>query len=175
MDVRNRDEVILRMKAAVARKQYGQEDVLCPLIADVLFLSCQNIIWSIQKRGLLEDAWVSRRRKSNNFMISSSIGDFRGHIALAKLMFRMFMQFHNFMEVEYLPVMSPSQHHKESAARFGERTGRAIASDLNVVQTYHSFADYALLSKAVVSGQEETQPHFSLCSLRPRTFLKKML
>ncbi|KAI3724652.1 hypothetical protein L2E82_36437 [Cichorium intybus] len=28
MDVRNRDEVILRMKAAVASKQYGQEAVL---------------------------------------------------------------------------------------------------------------------------------------------------
>ncbi|CAH1448021.1 lysophospholipid acyltransferase LPEAT2 [Lactuca sativa] len=81
-----------------------------------------------------------------------------GHIALAKLMFRMFMQFHNFMEVEYLPVMSPSQHHKESAARFAERTGRAMASALNVVQTYHSFADYALLSKAVQSGQESLSP-----------------
>ncbi|KVH89162.1 Calcium-binding EF-hand [Cynara cardunculus var. scolymus] len=34
--------------------------------------------------------------------------------------------------VEYLPVMAPSQHHKESAARFAERTGRAMASALNV-------------------------------------------
>ncbi|PWA70669.1 Chaperone, tailless complex polypeptide 1 [Artemisia annua] len=34
MDVRNRDEVTLRMKAAVASKQYGQESILCPLIAD---------------------------------------------------------------------------------------------------------------------------------------------
>ncbi|XP_076908264.1 lysophospholipid acyltransferase LPEAT2-like [Bidens hawaiensis] len=77
-----------------------------------------------------------------------------GHIALATLMFRMFMQFHNFMEVEYLPVISPSQHQKESAARFAERTGRAMASALNVVQTHHSFADYALLSKALEAGQE---------------------
>ena len=38
MDLRNRDEVTLRMKAAVASKQYGQESILCPLIADVLFL-----------------------------------------------------------------------------------------------------------------------------------------
>ncbi|KAL8215837.1 hypothetical protein R6Q57_022674 [Mikania cordata] len=75
-----------------------------------------------------------------------------GHIALATLMFRMFMQFHNFMEVEYLPVISPSKHFKESPARFAERTRRAMASTLNVVQTYHSFADYALLSKAVEAG-----------------------
>lgn len=39
MDVRNKDEVILRMKAVVASKQYGQEDILCPLIADVLVFS----------------------------------------------------------------------------------------------------------------------------------------
>ncbi|KAI3741257.1 hypothetical protein L1987_58928 [Smallanthus sonchifolius] len=81
-----------------------------------------------------------------------------GHIALATLMFRMFMQFHNFMEVEYLPVISPSKHHKESPARFAVRTGRAMASALNVVQTYHSFADYALLSKAVKAGQENFSP-----------------
>ncbi|KAI7742046.1 hypothetical protein M8C21_030052, partial [Ambrosia artemisiifolia] len=43
-----------------------------------------------------------------------------GHVSLAALMFRMFMQFHNFMEVEYLPVISPSQNHKESPARFAE-------------------------------------------------------
>ncbi|KAK9056219.1 hypothetical protein SSX86_027309 [Deinandra increscens subsp. villosa] len=81
-----------------------------------------------------------------------------GHIALATLMFRMFMQFHNFIEVEYLPVISPSKYHKQSPARFAERTGRAMASALNVVQTYHSFADYALLSKAVEAGHENLSP-----------------
>lgn len=35
MDVRNKGEVISRIKAAVASKQFGQEDILCPLIADV--------------------------------------------------------------------------------------------------------------------------------------------
>ena len=35
MDVRNKDEVVSRMKSAVASKQFGQEDILCPLIADV--------------------------------------------------------------------------------------------------------------------------------------------
>ena len=43
MDVRNKLEVVTRMKAAVASKQHGQEDILCSLIADVicnLFLLC---------------------------------------------------------------------------------------------------------------------------------------
>lgn len=35
MDVRNKNEVISRMKSAVASKQFGQEDILCSLIADV--------------------------------------------------------------------------------------------------------------------------------------------
>ncbi|KAJ9563471.1 hypothetical protein OSB04_008631 [Centaurea solstitialis] len=77
-----------------------------------------------------------------------------GHIPLVTLMFRMFTQFHNYMEVEYLPVVSPSEHHKESAARFAQKTGRAMARALNVVQTSHSFVDYMLLSKAADSGQE---------------------
>ncbi|KAM3292167.1 hypothetical protein ACQJBY_036213 [Aegilops geniculata] len=40
MDVRNRDEVVLRMKSAVASKQFGQEDVLCPLVADACIQVC---------------------------------------------------------------------------------------------------------------------------------------
>ncbi|KAL9259785.1 T-complex protein 1 subunit theta-like protein [Drosera capensis] len=39
IDVRNK-EVITRMKAAVASKQFGQEDVLCSLIADVCIQVC---------------------------------------------------------------------------------------------------------------------------------------
>ncbi|KAF9614460.1 hypothetical protein IFM89_018696, partial [Coptis chinensis] len=34
--LRNKGEVVLRMKAVVASKQYGQEDILCPLIANVV-------------------------------------------------------------------------------------------------------------------------------------------
>nr|XP_043624467.1 lysophospholipid acyltransferase LPEAT2-like [Erigeron canadensis] len=77
-----------------------------------------------------------------------------GHIALGTLMFRMFTQFHNFMEVEYLPVVSPSENHKENAVCFAEKTGRSMARALNVVQTSHSFVDYMILSKAADSGQE---------------------
>ncbi|GMH20081.1 hypothetical protein Nepgr_021922 [Nepenthes gracilis] len=40
MDVRNKDEVVTRMKAAVASKQFGLEDVLCSLIADACIQVC---------------------------------------------------------------------------------------------------------------------------------------
>ncbi|RVW46953.1 T-complex protein 1 subunit theta [Vitis vinifera] len=40
MDVRNKEQVISRMKAAVASKQFGQEDILCPLIADACIQVC---------------------------------------------------------------------------------------------------------------------------------------
>ncbi|KAK9051426.1 hypothetical protein SSX86_028053 [Deinandra increscens subsp. villosa] len=108
-----------------------------------------------------------------------------GHISLATLMFRMFTQFHNFMEVEYLPVVSPSEDHKESAIRFAEKTGRAMARALNVVQTSHSFVDYMILSKAADSGQEnpshfvvemaKIQQLFHLSSSDALDFLDKFL
>ncbi|KAI3886019.1 hypothetical protein MKX03_003600 [Papaver bracteatum] len=74
-----------------------------------------------------------------------------GNISLAKLMIRGFLQFHNFMEVEYLPVVYPNQ--KESASNFAERTGESIASALNVVQTSHSYGDVMLLMKAAEAKQ----------------------
>ncbi|KAA8519046.1 hypothetical protein F0562_016180 [Nyssa sinensis] len=40
MDVRNKDEVVSRMKAAVGSKQFGHEDILCPLIADACIQVC---------------------------------------------------------------------------------------------------------------------------------------
>uniref|UniRef100_A0A164X640 CCT-theta n=1 Tax=Daucus carota subsp. sativus TaxID=79200 RepID=A0A164X640_DAUCS len=40
MDVRNKDQVTLRMKSAVASKQFGQEDILCSLIADACIQVC---------------------------------------------------------------------------------------------------------------------------------------
>lgn len=35
MNVRDKDEVISRMRSSVASKQFGQEDKLCHLIAEV--------------------------------------------------------------------------------------------------------------------------------------------
>ncbi|KAG0566798.1 hypothetical protein KC19_7G088700 [Ceratodon purpureus] len=40
MDVRDQEQAVHRMKSAVASKQYGQEDVLCPLIADACIQVC---------------------------------------------------------------------------------------------------------------------------------------
>ncbi|GLT90412.1 hypothetical protein SLE2022_083450 [Rubroshorea leprosula] len=40
MDVRVKEQVITRMKAAVASKQFGQEDVLCSLLADACIQVC---------------------------------------------------------------------------------------------------------------------------------------
>ena len=50
MDVRNKEQVVSRMKAAVASKQFGQEDILCPLIADVinlLIFSCLLVFYKL--------------------------------------------------------------------------------------------------------------------------------
>ncbi|GER31276.1 calcineurin B subunit-related [Striga asiatica] len=77
-----------------------------------------------------------------------------GNIALAKLMFRMFLQFHNFMEVEYLPVVYPHENRKENASHFAQRTAHVMASALNVVQTSHSYGDFMLVGKAAESKQE---------------------
>ncbi|OAY49258.1 lysophospholipid acyltransferase LPEAT2 isoform X2 [Manihot esculenta] len=78
-----------------------------------------------------------------------------GHISLAKLMFRMFTQFHNFMEIEYLPIVQPLDNCKENPAQFAKRTSYAIATALNVVQTFHSYGDLMLLMKASQSKQEK--------------------
>ncbi|KAK4766469.1 hypothetical protein SAY87_008111 [Trapa incisa] len=40
MDVRNKEQVVTRMKAAVASKQFGQEDILCSLVADACIQVC---------------------------------------------------------------------------------------------------------------------------------------
>ncbi|CAI9770256.1 unnamed protein product [Fraxinus pennsylvanica] len=78
-----------------------------------------------------------------------------GHITVAKLMFRMFTQFHNFMEVEYLPLVSPHENRKENAIHFSQRTSSVMASALNVVQTSHSYGDFMLFSKASELNQEK--------------------
>lgn len=57
MDVRNKDEVISRMRAAVASKQFGQEEIICSLVADVIipcyiFVSCFIVQTVISSRLL---------------------------------------------------------------------------------------------------------------------------
>ncbi|KAF2311118.1 hypothetical protein GH714_019602 [Hevea brasiliensis] len=108
-----------------------------------------------------------------------------GHISLAKLMFRMFTQFHNFMEVEYLPIVQPIDNCKENPAHFAKRTGHAIATALNVAQTFHSYGDLMLLMKACQSKQEKPSSYmvemarveslFHMSSLEAVDFLDKFL
>ncbi|XP_062154698.1 lysophospholipid acyltransferase LPEAT2 [Alnus glutinosa] len=108
-----------------------------------------------------------------------------GNISLGKLMFRMFTQFHNFMEVEYLPVVSPLTSQKESAVHLAERTSHAIATALNVIQTSHSFGDLMLVMKASQSRQENPSSYmvemarveslFHISSLEAVDFLDKFL
>ncbi|KAK6920213.1 EF-hand domain [Dillenia turbinata] len=108
-----------------------------------------------------------------------------GNISLAKLMFRMLTQFHNFMEVEYLPVVVPAENQKENAALFAQRTSHAIASALNVVRTSHSYGDLMLLTRAVESKQENVSSYmvemakveqlFHMSTVEAMEFLEKFL
>ncbi|XP_061346978.1 lysophospholipid acyltransferase LPEAT2 [Gastrolobium bilobum] len=107
-----------------------------------------------------------------------------GNVSLGKLMFRMFTQFHNYFEVEYLPVISPLDD-KETAVHFRERTCRAIATAMNVVQTGHSYGDTMLHSKAQEAKQENPSNYmvemakveslFHISSLEAVDFLDKFL
>ncbi|KAG9147682.1 hypothetical protein Leryth_014853 [Lithospermum erythrorhizon] len=107
-----------------------------------------------------------------------------GRIPLAKLIFRMLTQFHNFMEVEYLPVISPDSQ-KESPVSFSQRTSHAIATALNVVQTSYNFGDSLLSIKACEFKQENpslymvemagVQSLFRISSLEAVDFLKIFL
>ncbi|CAL5340151.1 unnamed protein product [Camellia sinensis] len=100
-----------------------------------------------------------------------------GNVTLAMLMFRMFMQFHNFMEVEYIPVVSPLENQKENAIHFAKRdhTGHAIATALNVVQTGHVYGDFMLFAKAAESKQDIVESTFHLSSLEAMDFLDTFL
>ncbi|WOL13147.1 lysophospholipid acyltransferase LPEAT2 [Canna indica] len=77
-----------------------------------------------------------------------------GNVNLLKLMFRMFTQFHNFMEVEYLPVVFPDESKHQNVVNFAERTSYAMAHALNVLQTSHSFGDMMLFARASELGKE---------------------
>ncbi|CAN1157658.1 Lysophospholipid acyltransferase LPEAT2 [Linum perenne] len=108
-----------------------------------------------------------------------------GNISLALLMFRMFSQFHNYLEVEYLQIVSPLDNCKENPAHFSKRTSNAMATALNVLQTFHSYGDVMLLMRAAESGQEnpssfmvemaKVESLFHIRSLEAMDFLEKFL
>ncbi|THG15027.1 hypothetical protein TEA_013933 [Camellia sinensis var. sinensis] len=74
------------------------------------------------------------------------------------------------IKVEYLPVVSPLENQKENAVHFAKRTGHAIATALNVVQTGHAYGDFMLFAKAAESKQT-----FHLSSLEAMDFLDTFL
>ncbi|XP_066370895.1 lysophospholipid acyltransferase LPEAT2-like [Miscanthus floridulus] len=76
-----------------------------------------------------------------------------GNISLLKLMFKMFTQFHNFMEVEYLPVVYPPEIKQENALHFAEDTSYAMARALNVMPTSYSYGDSMIMARAVEAGK----------------------
>ncbi|AQK80987.1 Lysophospholipid acyltransferase LPEAT2 isoform 2 [Zea mays] len=76
-----------------------------------------------------------------------------GNISLLKLMFKMFTQFHNFMEVEYLPVVYPPEIKQENALHFAEDTSYAMARALNALPTYYSYGDSMIMARAVEAGK----------------------
>jgi lysophosphatidylcholine acyltransferase/lyso-PAF acetyltransferase len=76
-----------------------------------------------------------------------------GNISLLKLMFKMFTQFHNFMEVEYLPVVYPPEIKQENALHFAEDTSYAMAHALNVLPTSYSYGDSMIMARAVEAGK----------------------
>ncbi|XP_021304518.1 lysophospholipid acyltransferase LPEAT2 isoform X2 [Sorghum bicolor] len=76
-----------------------------------------------------------------------------GNISLLKLMFKMFTQFHNFMEVEYLPVVYPPEIKQENALHFAEDTSYAMARALNVLPTSYSYGDSMIMARAVEAGK----------------------
>ncbi|XP_066376129.1 lysophospholipid acyltransferase LPEAT2-like isoform X2 [Miscanthus floridulus] len=76
-----------------------------------------------------------------------------GNISLLKLMFKMFTQFHNFMEVEYLPVVYSPEIKQENALHFAEDTRYAMARALNVLPTSYSYGDSMIMARAVEAGK----------------------
>ncbi|CAL0308182.1 unnamed protein product [Lupinus luteus] len=107
-----------------------------------------------------------------------------GSVSLTMLMFRMLTQFHNFFEVEYLPVIYPLDD-KETAVHFRERTARAIATAINGVQTGHSYGDVLLYMKAQEAKKENPSSYmvematveslFHIRSLEAVEFVDKFL
>jgi len=65
----------------------------------------------------------------------------------------MFTQFHNFMEVEYLPVVYPPEIKQENALHFAEDTSYAMARALNVLPTSYSYGDSMIMARAVEAGK----------------------
>jgi lysophosphatidylcholine acyltransferase/lyso-PAF acetyltransferase len=93
-----------------------------------------------------------------------------GTVSLLKLMFRMFTQFHNFMEVEYLPVIFPLEDKKETPVLLAKKVRYAMSRALNVVQTEHSYGDLMLASRASEIGMDPASAYMVEMAYLERLF-----
>lgn len=65
------------------------------------------------------------------------------------LLFRLMTQFHNYMSVEYLPVMYPTLAEMKNPIIFAERVRCTMARAMNTSLTQHTYEDAALAMEAV--------------------------
>lgn len=65
------------------------------------------------------------------------------------LLFRLMTQFHNFMSVEYLPVIHPTVAEAKNPFQFSERVRLTMARAMNTSVTNHTFEDASLAMEAV--------------------------
>ncbi|GBG91679.1 hypothetical protein CBR_g53493 [Chara braunii] len=104
-------------------------------------------------------------------------------ISMSSLLFRMMTQFYNILEVEYLPVIVPTEKEKANPSAYAERVRHAMAECLNAPCTDHTFGDVQLGVQATQLGL--TQPSlmvvemgrmgklFNLTTEEAKHFLKK--
>ncbi|KAL2612797.1 hypothetical protein R1flu_024489 [Riccia fluitans] len=72
--------------------------------------------------------------------------------AVYTLLFRLMTQVHNYMEVEYLPIIRPSFAEQKNPRLFAERVRTTMARALNMMVTDHSYEDAALATEAAKRG-----------------------
>ncbi|KAL3680291.1 hypothetical protein R1sor_023247 [Riccia sorocarpa] len=72
--------------------------------------------------------------------------------AVYTLLLRLMTQVHNYMEVEYLPIIRPSFAEQKNPRLFAERVRVTMARALNVMVTDHSYEDAALATEAAKQG-----------------------
>ncbi|XP_024379184.1 lysophospholipid acyltransferase LPEAT2 isoform X2 [Physcomitrium patens] len=65
------------------------------------------------------------------------------------LLFRLMTQFHNFMSVEYLPIIYPNLAETKNPQMFAERVRLTMARAMNTSVTQHTFEDATLAMEAV--------------------------
>lgn len=61
---------------------------------------------------------------------------------------RLLLRLHSYMDVTYLPVMTPTQAERDNPSLFAARVQRAMAEVLGVGTSEHSFGDTRLLFAA---------------------------